>query len=602
MSSEKERTLASSDEGKYDAQKSERMRAFLCSGYDALEAEASQMDDRIKENWEKFLTHVESLLPDLPPGTSKEECREAARVFSGRFYEYKKEVMEERVDLELDRQELVPKPSDFGVQCIKTWCLLSEEDRHSVYKHRESLEEQRKKKVTFYKENMGSRDHEALEYFVHKMMRGQSEEAVKLVLSEHNPFAAHLDRKVSERPLVEFPKKRRFYTRFPQLPVQVTAMIFSHCTLPTCTRLRKVSHQWYHAFNNCEGVLRQKVGEICPWIYPEGDLKTWADCAVLYMHRCNEWRARVDLRRSTKHGFETVGRNVPKAKHLSVLELTELPDGFEHLQKTDELDNGVTVISKTAGETEVEYDGLRITLPGKTKVLNVGICGDKVLVACMDYDWEFPYSKSLHYKNAKRGGPLDMVETFTIGKVFVRKIKTLEGRYMFEFYNPHTKKYLQYGPLLNYLRHGTKPFAVRHGLVWWYPPPDYKYLIATFVDLEEPDFIYTHPNRILEVKPSDKVKGVRTVFDKYQQNGNLVYSNPCPKSIETFQVVDLDARTVTTIQSASQSFGESEYVSNRAYVVGFENGKFRATYWDKPKEEDMTEEEKERSRLLDYGW
>lgn len=554
--------------------------AYLKQQYRLLDSTADDQEWRFKRAFENFVAHLESLVPELEPDATKEECQEAAVVFSRYFYAVVNKNSECRKQLKASKARVQLKLDRFDKTFASDLRSLSSSERRYVREYRESVDQQRRRKESFFSKSIGNRDYELFQFFVHKMLEGQGEEAVSFVLGEHNPFSAHLNTEYNFRPAVELEPKVPFSGAL-QIPVEVAAMVYSYCSLESCLALRHVTSQWYHAFHDCEGIFEQKLNERCPWIYPEGDLKSWADCVLVFLARLLN---PVWTREKSISGLKVPKPDGRSPSRLVARELKQtLPVGFEPLQCGDILHTSFETVSRTDTETVVECEGLteQVTFPAGTRVNTMCVYRDKVIAYCLFYNWEFDRTQPLHYNfarcNKPRGKDCQYQERFSIGPWAVIK-RGLRHHKVFEFCSPHSNRSVQYGPVGDY--DAMKPFAVYQGLVKWSGCHSQKHLVPTFVDLQDPEVVYCKTARIIEVLEP------RYSGTDFQQYGNLVYTKPTSWNLnEPLQVVDLDTGSVTSIEPPNEPLGKQWSPKDHptSFLLGFGQGTFHALYWDRPK-------------------
>lgn len=554
------------------------LKKCVCDKLDALEAEAGELEKAYKQFYESTVRQIETLLPRLTRDASKEECLGAVKEFSARFYAYLDQISGLRQQMKENKASFERKKCESVASLENSINNLRDSDMTNAKERREVLNTPNED--SFYDKSLGSKDVELLDCFVHTIMEGKSEEARSCVLGDHNPFSAHLHKRDSSRAVLQFSPKQAFSGS--HLPVEIATMVYSYCDLETSCVLRRVSTQWYYAFHECERVFEHKLNDRCPSLYPEGHLKSWADCVLVFVNRLKNinWRKRKDFRSKMHNIDETVPKQLPAMKLNH-----HVPEDFEPLQSRAISDDKYSCSRNT--ETELEYQGLKLTFLFHDIVTSVDVYRDKVMATCTTKIYTFDRSKPLHYKNATKETIPDIVSSYQFGKCVMRK-RTVGKYEQHEIYNPHSKTYTPFG-LAKYYKEMI-PVAVRHGIVWWVAFHSQNRLLPTFIDTQARDTVYCNFQRVLEVARQ------RTHCDLYDNNrmepfkqcGNLVYNWPSTVKNEKFQVADLDSGELTWIHPPGGICDKKEY------LVGYLHGKFHAMYWDNNTQAEFGSETKEK--------
>ncbi|KAG5356124.1 hypothetical protein CJU89_5842 [Yarrowia sp. B02] len=192
---------------------------------------------------------------------------------------------------------------------------------------RKELTEQQKKtrKSRYYRFTVGHEEHSIFYFFVQRMLKGQTVGLKMQVLADlQGNSRAH-------RPVVTIKPPK-----FTRLPLKVARLIFSHCSAETCVQLRQASVEWYLAFQSSEDVLKVIINARSPWIVPEGTLKSWGDCLLVFSVR--RWSSKWTM---VDHlpNVQDEGVHWGKEKPLVALELDQddrLPSQDLYLQPAPE--------------------------------------------------------------------------------------------------------------------------------------------------------------------------------------------------------------------------------------------------------------------------
>ncbi|KAG5354417.1 hypothetical protein CJU90_6832 [Yarrowia sp. C11] len=121
------------------------------------------------------------------------------------------------------------------------------------------------------------------------------------------PFSQHLAKKETARDVLDrahdalkaqdTSQTRGTVEGTRDIPWMIAKAILSEADLESCAQLRQVNRFWYSFFHESESLLEYKVRKRSPWMSPNGELKTWADCALVFAKRLasNNWTEIDDL-------------------------------------------------------------------------------------------------------------------------------------------------------------------------------------------------------------------------------------------------------------------------------------------------------------------
>ncbi|KAG5361739.1 hypothetical protein CJU90_3159 [Yarrowia sp. C11] len=403
------------------------------------------------------------------------------------------------------------------------------------------------------------------------------------------------------------------------IPWMIAKAILSEADLESCAQLRQVNRFWYSFFHESESLLEYKVRKRSPWMSPSGELKTWADCALVFAKRLasNRWTEIDDL-----HDFPMA--DLAPVRRFPVRELEwgqKLPANFRGLdaRKNDSAD-----ISETRELLEVDmpdmhfskkyfdlknfrpvevptskfdkmqdvrrrgkglvikYKNLKITLP-YDKVADAALVDDiainkhSVIVRCITPTHTYLYFvfpiHQLHYKNAtilRKSGQL-----YEIGTVVVHQ--RLKGnKSILYYYNVDTRRYERYG------RYRSAPVASYNGLIWW-KESDTKFrngdlpIAPTFMDTnKQENQVYFRKDKMICMDTDNEYSciGLKdSTFHQCSREPQFVFSDEG----RSMMLLDLSAGSVTELKNVFKVGGGRDDDGRGTFVfTGFVGNTFYA--------------------------
>lgn len=400
-----------------------------------------------------------------------------------------------------------------------------------------------------------------------KLIMGQDPELkhwfYKEYLCEH---AQHL--KISEclRQPVDLAKSRP--SNAFHLPPEVATMIFSLADLESCVTLREVCSSWYSFFKaQPESFWKQKLAKRNPWLCPgDRDLRTYADCALVFTRRIKTWTSVDDL------GDIPMTQNHPIHKTVEAFELggeERLPDSFESMMQLTDVpykewrSNWMEKFTtrRDGEKTIIKCDGAEITLdtPAEDRMsvrsVQQGPTSFKVFLGTYSRLLVVPVDTP-HEEN---GLWFDSIPPLDVGGVLVSREFKIGGDESFYHVFGSKKPIKVSGP-----PKGSTPVAFHNGTMWW--DMEEKGLIPTFTDIENNGKHYYHPKRAIIAKKGggyfgqgSKSRGLSHLLIKHVRIGNLT-------------IYDLSTGTATTISQPNVKGKELKL------CLGHVKGKFHALY------------------------
>ncbi|KAG5367332.1 hypothetical protein CJU90_3599 [Yarrowia sp. C11] len=166
------------------------------------------------------------------------------------------------------------------------------------------------------------------------LLKDKSQEVQDWWYLHNNPFTEHLLYPKEKRPEVEFNgvgARQTPLTSQPTLPLEIATIIMSQCSLESCVALRQVSRVFYQAFHLAD--LESSVKARCPWFRLEGELRSWSDCALVFVQRQNndKW---ISIESLSDAEVRPLDETQPHVVEPIELELGEkLPADFEPVNR-----------------------------------------------------------------------------------------------------------------------------------------------------------------------------------------------------------------------------------------------------------------------------
>lgn len=537
----------------------------------ALCAEEKQYFKDCNELYKGILLELQAAEIQLESSISKNKCLEECNAFLEQCDTILKKHEPSRTSLRARKKTQV----DALNEIIKDSEKLSKTALKPLTSH-QATERVYQPLHIFQNESLGSVDSELLQLGLLRILKPVSHESREHVLNSVQEGTLHLNGTVPEKPTVKFTAKKSI-PNSTTIPIEVATMILSNCTLESCVALRQVNTTWYEAFNSSDKILKEILLKRCPWIYPEGDMTSWADCALVFVSRLRskKWKA---VKHLSNLGFKLPHQTLPKTV---IANLTEQEVGM----KTIDIHNSFNFngdpqkITETGSEQILEYRNQTFTLPSNSRLPTNPVTHFKhhTRVSCYEPIW-FQKTQPLHYKNAfqvRRVVP----GCFEVGRFLASMGLNNNGERYYEFYDYHSMKRIQYGP-----PDLARPVAAYKGVVWCFVTPDR--LVPTFVDLENPDKIYYKLSKVIkaQIKPNEDYYELQAMNDYFQsaEFPNLVCNDS--SSHPEVHILDLENGTVTLVRSQYKVLQQGKplkkpaavYEDRVKYQVGYKDGKFRA--------------------------
>lgn len=354
-----------------------------------LDIVETQLHHECKALYMLLLRQLKAAVPRLDASAWKETCLDIGLSFLykcdtiiNKLEVSRKELRVRKDDLYKKRQDLYSHTQKFGKDCQK--------ELRSRVMEGINLGDR------FENESLGSVDANLKQLGLCEMLKGVSSEARKYVMTEIDRFTSHLDATLPSKPSVVFIPKRAVLERH-TLPLEVVGMIFSYCDLESCVALRGVSSSWYEAFNNSDFVLKEKMLERSPWMYPEADISSWADCVLVFVARLKnkKWKP---IRQVSK--FRS--RMEEKPQHHVIAPELQLDDLDVLDYKADNLFYGTQKVTCTDTDKIMEYNNQTFILHPNTSIFStpypVVNFQHHTRVNIVPFLW-FQKDKPLHYEH-----------------------------------------------------------------------------------------------------------------------------------------------------------------------------------------------------------
>lgn len=425
------------------------------------------------------------------------------------------------------------------------------------------------------------------------MMKDQPTETTMRVLAEINPHSASLS-KSQDRPdffVTQGTNRAGVSQAATTLPVELAAIVYSHCDAESAVALRLTCLYWYLAFQVSDYFLKPIVLARNPFIRPEGQLKTWGDCLLVFVSRLpcrsnkkrniqkkDKWIAVPSFSKILRLSDEDI---TPPTKRVIALELKpgeKIADTFELIDnhngdllldpKTKECVRLVyDVLVDNDEEKVIEFYGLKITLRAHFDISHFVVYRHHLEVhgrgsSALRYSFKDP----LHFKNALHVYPMWK----EVGRFTFWCNESL-GRTTW-LYHHNGELTNRYGPTESY---GLSPFAAYQGIVWMTETPrlEHGHLqhIPTFVDLDRPKTIYYRKDWIMSITEEYYLSLMQC------HNGRFVII----QDTEKLDLLDLETRSIVKVRKPHRKKSSNTSDSDcGAYIPGFVGDKFQALYMD----------------------
>ncbi|KAG5365365.1 hypothetical protein CJU90_4442 [Yarrowia sp. C11] len=281
--------------------------------------------------WEVLAVHLNENSPYLKPSASKEEALEAVQELISAF----------EPGMELVRDSIYDTMQDLMttfVRAQRVYSRLWKKKLQAVYatslRNVKLLQDNLPRKVVESYQDMKPKYLVLLQEWISYLLNNSSPEVQDWWYIHHNVFTEHLIVEES-RPEVDLSGangvRRAQLTSRPTLPLEMATSIMSHCSLESCVTLRQVSRVFFQAFHHVD--LESVVKARCPWFRLEGDLRSWSDCALVFVQRqkSDKWKSLYSLQVA---GVRPLKENPPRLVRPVELEnLEKLPADFEPVNR-----------------------------------------------------------------------------------------------------------------------------------------------------------------------------------------------------------------------------------------------------------------------------
>lgn len=379
-----------------------------------------------------------------------------------------------------------------------------------------------------------------------------------------------------------------------RLPAEIMMMIYDCADLETCVNLREASSAWYSLFHKLN--FKPKMRSRNPWIVPQDDLNSWADCVLVFVARLKTWKSVAsieDIRVPEK--LET--RNTVVAFEMAQDE--KLTDNFsgmmgwagnhrcEHLQVGTHEGNRMFLRDPWTHEVTRGYFGANGTYveDGKTLVLTTQKGGVVVSVPpfiklddFVDYTpiSVFESFVMLHLNDDRtyvvpREGPRGSSKNgFMIkgnqlglselgGGIIVDTTPGDEWTQRYKLLDPETLTTKEYAHITD--RRTCGLVASYNGLMWWsrdLGKEEHKLLIPTFIDLASPEKVYYRADRILTGLPYGRLDQCSRPRGMAQYV--VTDSSPINGDSAGLEIVDLATGVITDVEAPCDWRNQDNYV------------------------------------------
>lgn len=426
-----------------------------------------------------------------------------------------------------------------------------------------------------------------LQMYLQDLMKGQPIETTMRLLAEFNPNVGLMSRS-EERPVFVVSRDTVRSASIASiasnsgkcLPIEISTLVYSHCDAESAVALRLTSLNWYLAYQTCDHVLKPIIQSRNPFIFPEGQLKSWGDCLLVFVSRLpcrankkrniskrDKWVAVSSFSKIPRFGNSDV---TPTTKQVLALELKpgeKINSAFELIDNhngdllfdartRESQEQQYKVLVDSNKEKIIDYYGNKISLSPGTDIsrfvmfrhhLHVyGHRGSGLRFALHD-------KHPLHHRKA-----LYVFSEWTeIGRFSFWSNESL-GRVSW-LYNHNDKLNNKYGPTETY---GLSPIAAYNGVVWMTDNHAQK-LVPTLIDLDRPKAVYYRRDWLMSLNKGSP---------QQCQNGRFVKIHES----EHLELLDLEKRAVYRVEKPKCE--ASQLSEGGVFVPGFVGDNFQALY------------------------
>lgn len=436
-----------------------------------------------------------------------------------------------------------------------------------------------------FKESHGRPRSIKLQLGLQQIVQHQNAETQMWFYQNCNPYTKHLDKRPSSRPSMEIDQKAITFVpgKGGDLPLEIATTLYAQCDLETCTALRQANTFWYSCFELSENALKHKVKERNPWMKPEGDLRTWGDCALVILSRSRSYNwLCMDTIDSVRHdnsgskkSFPVVAKPVAFGSRLhplfegleshgidgcsSLCERVHLAGDREsasldlwksaaHLEHEPEAE---IVASQLAGNVLL-YKGLCITLPGTDflfpeDIKSVLANDSCVRVLTTSHVYLLSRDKPLHFRSGYTYTSGKFATGYAMADTHVTYATVRSRGYYGHTTIANIYSFLDFDNLRMYSYGGPNrahPVAIYQGIIWW-QTEDGRSLIPTLFDTASMENPAYRQKWIISMSQEETVPPLKQITKP--GSTHLLAAKTTYGAI----LVDLEAREVSALYGAS---------------------------------------------------
>lgn len=403
------------------------------------------------------------------------------------------------------------------------------------------------------------------------------------------PLGSHLVPKRMPRPVITTVSEN--LAAHTHLPLEVMVMVYDFADLESCVNLRETSSAWYSLFHEMD--FKAKMTRRNPWICPQDDLSSWADCVLVFVTRLRRWQCADSVHQlhippnprpqkkliATK--LERDGKKLPTdmtgvmgesggLAHMIKMERYRLEDsGYDGSYRETWDDDEKTVIER---EEPVE-----VTLPPSIPSENISILTHTLQTESWvavqlvnDQFYLLPRDKPYFEHGVLLDGHTkDLRE---IGGTLFQGY-SIHSKYKDRIFDCHTKRMVEYPHANGHSNFGLS--ASYNGLLWWWGHLALQKetrFYPTFIDLASPGKVYYCPERA--------VTGLsRCPYDQGSRSCGMAQFVVAMREIdggreEELEIVDLATGTITAV-SVPRDWRRHEFKTVVGLVRDPEDGETR---------------------------
>lgn len=421
---------------------------------------------------------------------------------------------------------------------------------------------------------------------IHEMVDGQPQELQEWYFQRY--FSNHVRPIWHTLPIVKFAPKTLRLSGGLSVPLEVMAMIYTHCDVESCAALYHLNSEWHSGFRlQPESIWRDRMKRQNPWMKPETfGIPTWAECVFVLGRRLrsSKWRSVTSLNdiRVTATTVKTISMTpwgevsqqdlTPNSQRL--IERPEEDERILYIQRdtSQRYFLPFSVVKKDEMSTVINYKGVEITLPARTNPQSIGrgktIHGSRTPAIRISHGTIEVYNASgggfilsrdkPHYRD---GIPIswEHLRRFRLEGLFVLRDPATRSRSRsYSFVDLETRKLVR---VCSADRDNSRPVAFVNGLVWWSLADGS--LVPSVFDLASGKLFYRPDRALVGVPP---IKTFVQQCDKSRGLGHLLfYEN---KNTSSISIVDLVSGCITSVAAPQAWKGPV------TMTPGFDNGLF----------------------------